>query len=314
MLFEPYRPEPYSDWRDPDLRSSFERVLERVRGELGRDYPLWIGSERIATDAMLASTDPCDPQQVVGRTAMGGAAHIDQAFRAAQEAYGSWSRLGMAHRARALVRLAAVMRRRRRELAAWEVYEAAKNWLEAEADVAEAIDFCEYYARQALALAEPSPTYDHPGEENTTTLHPLGVGVVIPPWNFLLAILVGTAVGPVVVGNTVIVKPSPKTPIIAHKFMECVEEAGFPPGVINLLTGADADLGDALVDDPRTHFINFTGSVPTGLRILQVASAVLAVRTHLRVDNGVVGERVVELRPEVLIGPGRGIGLFDLQD
>jgi 1-pyrroline-5-carboxylate dehydrogenase len=125
-----------------------------------------------------------------------------------------------------------------------------------------------------LKLADPVPTYDHPGEENTSHLRALGVGVVIPPWNFLLAILVGTAVGPVVVGNTVIVKPSPSTPIIAQKFMECVEEAGFPAGVINLLTGDDADLGDALVDHPRTRFINFTGSVATGLRINERAAKV----------------------------------------
>src|SRR5690606_14721050 len=162
----------------------------------------------------------------------------------------------------------------REELAAWLVFEASKNYLEAIADVAEAIDFCEYYARESLPLAEPAPTYHHPGEENTSFYLPIGVGVVIPPWNFLLAILVGTAVGPVVVGNTVIVKPSPSTPIIASVFMECVEAAGFPPGVINLLTGADSDLGDALVDDPRTRFINFTGSVATGMRINERAAKV----------------------------------------
>jgi len=197
-------------------------------------------------------------------------------------AFESWSRLPMAHRARTLVKLAAVLRRRREELAAWEVFEAGKNYLEAVADVAEAIDFCEYYARQSLKLAGPLPTYDVPGEENTSHLRALGVGVVIPPWNFLLAILVGTAVGPVVVGNTVILKPSPSTPIIAQKFMECVDEAGFPPGVINLLTGEDADLGDALVDHPRTRFINFTGSVATGMRINERAAKVHAGQNWLK--------------------------------
>src|SRR5690606_22271752 len=127
-----------------------------------------------------------------------------------------------------------------------------------------AIDFAEYYARESLKLAVPAVTYDYPGEENTSTYQPMGAGVVIPPWNFLLAILVGTTVAPVVVGNTVIVKPSPNTPIIAAKFMECVEEAGFPPGVSNLRAGDDAELGDARVDHARTRFINFTGSVPTG--------------------------------------------------
>src|SRR5690606_14580389 len=158
----------------------------------------------------------------------GKAKHIGRAFEAARAAFDDWKNLPMEVRARHLIKLAAIMRRRREELAAWEVFEASKNYLEAIADVAEAIDFCEYYAREALLLAEPAPTYHFPGEENTSVYRPLGVGVVIPPWNFLLAILVGTVVGPVVVGNTVIVKPSPNTPIIGSLFMECVEAAGFP--------------------------------------------------------------------------------------
>ena len=274
MLFEDYRNEPYSDWTDPTNRKTFEGILADVREQLGQDWPLIIGGERITTGRWLTSVDPGDTPRVVGRSAAGGKEEIDRAFDAAQAAFGGWSRLPMAHRARALMKLAAVMRRRKWELAAWEVYEAQKNWLEAEADVAEAIDFCEYYARRALLLEDPLPTHDYPGEENTTTYQPMGVGVVIPPWNFLLAILCGTAVGPVVVGNTVIVKPAPSTPIIAQKLMQCIEEAGFPPGVINLLTGEDADLGDALVDDPRTRFINFTGSVATGLRIHERAAKV----------------------------------------
>jgi 1-pyrroline-5-carboxylate dehydrogenase len=274
MLFEPYETEPYLDFSEAATRQAFERTLDTVRSQLGRDYPLVIGGERVDTGEYLTSVDPCDPDRVVGRSAKGKGPEIERAMSAAQAAFATWSRLPMAHRARTLVKLAAVLRRRREELAAWEVFEAGKNYLEAIADVAEAIDFCEYYARESLKLADPVPTYDHPGEENTSHLRALGVGVVIPPWNFLLAILVGTAVGPVVVGNTVIVKPSPSTPIIAQKFMECVEEAGFPAGVINLLTGDDADLGDALVDHPRTRFINFTGSVATGLRINERAAKV----------------------------------------
>lgn len=266
-LFEPYRITPYSNFRDADTLSRFRGELEAVRGRLGREWPLVIGGERITTGRWLESPDPSCKDRVVGRAAKAGASEIDRAFDAAQEAFRSWSRLPMEHRARALVKLAAVMRRRIWELASWEVFEASKNYLEAEADVAEAIDFCEYYARQAMELEGPLPTYHFPGEENTTFLQPLGVGVVIPPWNFLLAILTGTTIGPVVTGNTVILKPSPATPIIAGKFMELLDEAGFPPGVVNLLTGDDADLGDPLVDDPRTRFVNFTGSMATGLRI-----------------------------------------------
>jgi 1-pyrroline-5-carboxylate dehydrogenase len=274
MLFEPYDTEPYLDFTDRATREAFERTLDAVRSQLGRDYPLVIGGERVDTGEYLTSVDPCDPDRVVGRSAKGKQPEIERAMDAAQGAFETWSRLPMAHRARTLVKLAAVLRRRREELAAWEVFEAGKNYLEAIADVAEAIDFCEYYARQSLKLAGPLVTYDVPGEENTSHLKAIGVGVVIPPWNFLLAILVGTTVGPVVVGNTVLLKPSPSTPIIAQKFMECVDEAGFPPGVINLLTGEDADLGDALVDHPRTRFINFTGSVATGLRINERAAKV----------------------------------------
>lgn len=274
MHFEPYAIEPYLDFSDATTRQRFEGVLDEVRSQLGRDHALWIGGERVDTGDYLTSVDPCQPSRVVGRSAKAKGPEIERAMAAAEDAFRGWSRLPMAHRARALVKLAAVMRRRREELAAWEVFEAGKNYLEAIADVAEAIDFCEYYARQAMTLDGPRPTYDVPGEENTSELIAMGVGLVIPPWNFLLAILVGTAVGPVVVGNTVILKPSPSTPIIAHQFMACVAEAGFPPGVINLLTGDDSDLGDALVDHPRTRFINFTGSVATGLRINERAAKV----------------------------------------
>lgn len=282
MLFTPYTNEPFADFTDPATLASFKAAVADVAGRLGRDYPLTIGGAAVTTGAWLESFDPSHKRRLVGRAAAAGPAEIDRAMDAAWEAYDSWSRWSMAERARLLVKLAAIMRRRREELAAWLVFEASKNYLEAIADVAEAIDFCEYYARTALPLAEPLPTHDHPGEENVTLFQPMGVGVVIPPWNFLLAILVGTTVGPVVVGNTVILKPSPATPVIAAKFMELVAEAGFPPGVINLLTGEDAVLGDALVDHPRTRFINFTGSVATGVRIYERAAKVQPGQTWLK--------------------------------
>jgi 1-pyrroline-5-carboxylate dehydrogenase len=272
-LFEAYQVEPYSDFSQESVQNAYKLALENVRGQLGQDYPLIIGGEKVTTaHGFLESVNPCNTKEIVGRSTKAKRKEVERAMTAAWTAYADWSQWDMAERTRALVKLAAVMRRRKFELSAWETFEASKNYLEAEADVAEAIDFCEYYARQALKLTGPLETYDYPGEENTSFLVPIGVGVVIPPWNFLLAILVGTAVGPVVVGNTVIVKPSPDTPIIAQKFMECVEEAGFPPGVINLVTGADADIGDLLVDHPRTRFINFTGSLNTGLRIHERAA------------------------------------------
>ncbi|MEX2535751.1 MAG: L-glutamate gamma-semialdehyde dehydrogenase [Trueperaceae bacterium] len=266
-IFEPYRNEAFTDFNRAGAVEAYRTTLEAVRHQLGRDYPLIIGGEQVTTGDYLESSDPCNIERIVGRSAKAREPEIERAMAAATDAFESWSRLPMEHRARCLIKLAAVMRRRKAELCAWETFEAGKNYSEADGDVAEGIDFCEYYAREALRLARPLRTYDYPGEENTTFLIPMGVGVVIPPWNFLLAILVGTTIGPVVVGNTVIVKPSPNTPIIAQKFMECVEEAGFPPGVINLLTGDDADLGDQLVDHASTRFINFTGSLGTGLRI-----------------------------------------------
>jgi len=272
--FEPYATEPYSDFHDPHVVDGFRAEIEAVRGRLGQDWPLVIGGEQVVTGQWIASHDPSVSDRLVGRAAAAGPDEIGRAFQAAQRAQVGWGALPMVHRARALVKLAAVMRRRKWELAAWEVFEASKNYLEAEADVAEAIDFCEYYARQAMDLDDRLETYPYPGEENTLTLQPLGVGVVIPPWNFLLAILTGTTVAPVVAGNAVILKPSPKTPIIAGLFMRMLDEAGFPPGVVNLLTGEDAVLGDALVDDARTRFINFTGSVATGMRIHERAAKV----------------------------------------
>lgn len=274
MAFEPFRNEPFADFTTPAVADAYRRALDATSATLGRRWPLVIGGEQVTTGRWEASVDPCDPSRVVGEVAMAGAADVERAFTTAQEAFTTWSRWPARSRARSLIRLAAVMRRRKLELAAIETFEAAKNWREADADVAEAIDFVEYYARQSLVFDRPAPSYPWPGEENVTTFHPMGVGVAIPPWNFPLAILVGTTIGPVAVGNTVILKPSLTTPVIAGAFLECVQEAGLPPGVINLLTGSGGELGDALVDDVRTRFINFTGSVPTGTRIQERAAKV----------------------------------------
>ena len=273
-LFEPYRNEPNSRFDDAGVLASYREAVAGVRQSFGARYPLLLGGERVETGGWLASLNPCNTGEVVGNTAAGRREHVEQAIDAAWNAFAVWSRLPMEHRARTLVKLAAIMRRRKRELAAWEILEAGKNYAEAEAHVNEAIDFVEYYARQAMSLAEPLPTHDYPGEENTSFLMPIGVGAVIPPWNFPLAILTGMTVGPVVAGNTVVTKPSPSTPIIAQQFMACVQEAGFPPGVINLLTGEDSDIGDPLVDHPRVRFINFTGSLATGTRINERAAKV----------------------------------------
>ena len=266
--------EPLTDFTDQGNVELFQAGLKEVGDQLGADYPLIISGQKVETGAWMESHNPANISQLIGRSARGGTGEADRALEAAWAAFPAWAALAMTERANYLHALAKIMRRRKFELAAWMSFEAAKNYAEADADVAEAIDFIEYYAAQALPLAEPYESFPLAGEDVTTMLQPLGAGLVISPWNFPLAIFTGMAVGPAVVGNTLVLKPSPDTPIVAHKFMECAHEAGFPPGVFNLVTGLDTDIGDYLVDHHRTRFINFTGSLKTGVRINERAAKV----------------------------------------
>jgi 1-pyrroline-5-carboxylate dehydrogenase len=266
-MFTPFQNEPLSDFSDPDRAAAYRLALTGVRRSLGGHRTLIIGGREVDTGEKIVSLNPAKPAEVVGTVAAGGAAQIDEALASAWRAFPDWAACPAAERAAVTIKLAAELRRRKLELAAWETLEAAKNWLEAEADVAEAIDFCEYYARQALDLAQPVPTNPWPGEINQSWLQPLGAGVVISPWNFPLAILVGMIMGPVAAGNTVVLKPSSQTPITAAVFMEAAAAAGLPPGVINFLPAAGRAMGDYLVEHPRVRFINFTGSKEVGLGI-----------------------------------------------
>jgi 1-pyrroline-5-carboxylate dehydrogenase len=268
-MFQPFVNEPYSDFTVPANEAAYRLALAGVREQLGAHYPLVIGGQSIDTKRRIESVNPGRPSEVVGSAAGADAELAERSIEMAWSAFTAWSQRSAENRGRHLVKLAALMRDRKYELSAWETIEASKNWLEAEADVAEAIDFVEYYARQAVKLAQPIDVVAYPGEENESHLIPIGAGVVIPPWNFPLAILAGMAIGPVAAGNTVVVKPASTTPIIAARFMELVEEAGFPPGVINFLPGAGSEIGDVLVDHPRTRFVNFTGSKEVGLRIAE---------------------------------------------
>jgi 1-pyrroline-5-carboxylate dehydrogenase len=266
-MLTPFQNEPLSDFSDPDRAAAYRQALAGVRRGFGSHKPLIIGGKEVDTGERIASLNPAQPEEVVGTVAAAGAPQVDAALEAAWRAFPDWAARPVAERTAATIKLAAELRRRRWELAAWETLEASKNWLEAEADVAEAIDFCEYYARQALELARPVPIVPWPGEINQSWLQPLGAGVVISPWNFPLAILVGMTMGPVAAGNTVVLKPSSNTPMTAAAFMEAVAAAGLPGGVINFLPGAGSEMGDYLVDHPRSRFINFTGSKEVGLRI-----------------------------------------------
>ncbi|WKZ82529.1 MAG: L-glutamate gamma-semialdehyde dehydrogenase [Acidimicrobiia bacterium] len=273
-MFQPYRPEPYSDFAEPAARAAYELALAGVRGRFGAEYGLVIAGETVVTGDWIDSVNPARPAEVVGRVASGGAAEAEAALEAAWAAFAVWSALDALERSRLGMKLAAIMRRNKFELAAIETFEAGKNWAEAEADVAEAIDFVDYYARQALEMAEPIPVMSVPGEENESHLVPIGAGVVIPPWNFPGAILVGMAMGPVLAGNTVVVKPASNTPVLGARWMEMLDEAGFPPGVVNYVPGPGGEIGDLLVDHPRTRFINFTGSKDVGLRIAERSARV----------------------------------------
>ena len=266
--------EPFTDFRDPTNATAMRAALDTVRAQLGRTYPLVIGGERITTEETLPSFNPANKAEVVGKASSATTAHADQAIAAATSAFETWRKVPASERAGYLLRAAEIMRQRKFEYSAWLVFEASKSWAEADADVAEAIDFLIFYARQMLQLDGPQPTISMPGEQDDFVYIPLGVGVVIPPWNFPLAIMAGTVVAPVVAGNTVVLKPSPRAPIIAAKFVELLEEVGLPPGVVNFVTGKDAEIGDFLVDHPKTRFIAFTGSKEIGLRIFERAAKV----------------------------------------
>lgn len=269
-----FRNEPLTDFRREENRAAYQAALERVRARLGAQYPLIIGGERILTDATILSTNPSDPAEVVGVVAQANRELADRAMAAALAAFPVWSRTDPLARARILWRAAALMRRRRHEFSALMTVEIGKTWAEADADTAEAIDFLEFYGREMARLAAPQELTRIPGEDNELYYIPLGVGVVIPPWNFPNAIMAGMTAAAIVAGNTVILKPSSLTPVIAAWFTELMEEAGLPPGVLNFLPGPGAAVGDYLVAHPETRFISFTGSRDVGVQIYRAAAAV----------------------------------------
>ena len=271
---KPYAPVPYSDFTQDEPRQSYEAALAAVTAQLPGRAPLVIGGEERETSDTIASVNPARPEQIVAHAASATVADADAALSAAWEAFPGWAATPAAERAEIVHRIGDAMEERLHEFSAWMTLEAGKNYAESEADTAEAIDFCRYYAHQAVEMALPVEVYPYPGESNESFLMPLGAGVVIPPWNFPLAILCGMTVGPVAAGNTIVLKPASNTPMIGAMFMEAVAEAGVPPGVINFLPGSGGTIGDALVDDPRTRFVNFTGSKEVGLRIAERSAKV----------------------------------------
>ena len=263
----PFVNEPLTDFTKDDTARKMRIAIEKVRGQLGREFDLVIGGKRIRTPDKIKSLNPAKPSQVVGVHQKAGMEHVEPAMSAAIKAFESWSRTSVEDRAALLFRVGDLLRERKFEYCAWLVFEVSKNWAEADADIAETIDFCEYYAREALRLSKVELSVQMPGERDSLFYIALGVGAVIPPWNFPCAIMAGMTLASIVSGNTVVLKPSSDSPTIAAKFFELLEEAGIPEGVVNLCPGSGATFGNAIVTHPKTRYIAFTGSREVGLDI-----------------------------------------------
>lgn len=269
---KPFKNEPFTDFTKKKNEAKFKLALEKVYSELDKEYPLIIGGEKIFTEDKLISINPSNTSEVIGRVSKATPDLANRAVETANEKFGEWRYIPAKKRASYLFKAAAIMRKRKFEFAAWMVYEVSKNWAEADGDVAEAIDFMEFYAREMLRYDKGTKLVKIKGEENRQRYIPLGVGVVIPPWNFPLAILVGMTTAALVTGNTVVLKPSSDSPVIAYKFMDLLEEVKLPAGVVNFLPGSGGLIGDILVEHPLTRFVSFTGSREVGLRINELAA------------------------------------------
>ena len=264
---QPFINEPLTDFSRSENTRQMREAIEKVRGQLGREYDLIIGGRRVKTQDKIKSINPAKPSEVVGLHQKAGKEHVEPAMEAALRAFESWSRTSVEERTEILFRAGDILRERKFELAAWMVFEVGKNYAEADADIAELIDFCEFYSREALRLAKAQTPVQLPGERDLLHYIPLGVGAVIPPWNFPSAIMGGMTLASIVCGNTVVLKPSSDSPTIAAKFVEVLEEGGVPEGVVNFCPGAGASFGNAVVAHPQTRFIAFTGSREVGLDI-----------------------------------------------
>ncbi len=264
--------EPIQNFGVPEVKARMKAALDGVSAQLGKEYPLVIGGEEIRLESKFESINPSDPSETIGVFQKAGEKEAKAAVEAAASAFENWRWMPPAERANVLFRAAAILRRRRNEMNAWMVLEVGKNWTEADADTAEAIDFLEFYAREMLRLAAPQPLTRIPSEENELQYLPLGVCVVIPPWNFPCAILAGMTVAALVAGNTVVLKPSSDAPAVGRFFFEIMEEAGLPKGVLNFVPGSGSTAGRAMVEHPKTRLIAFTGSKAVGLNIVENAS------------------------------------------
>ncbi len=276
-----FRNEPLADFSRAESREAMAAALHEVGQQLGRTYPLVIGGQAIAMTGTIDSLNPSHRRQIVGHCGRATAEQARQAIETARSAFPGWRETDVRVRADYLFQAAEVMRRRRFELAAWENYECGKQWREADADVAESIDYCEYYAPEMLRLSAGQDR-NVPGEDNHYFYEPRGVTVVIAPWNFPLAILTGMTTAALVTGNTVIMKPAEQSSVIAAKLMEIWQEVGIPAGVVNYLPGVGEEIGPVLVNHPDVAMIAFTGSKGVGLLINREAADMQPGQDHVK--------------------------------
>ncbi len=267
-----FRNEAITDFTKPANLKKQQAALKLVQSKLGKSYPLIIGGGKVRTANEIISINPGRTGEVIGRFSKADTALAEKALKTALKTFEVWKNVAPKERAAFLFKAARIMRRRRFEINAWMIKEVGKNYTEADADTAEAIDFLEFYGREMLRLAAPQPLIPYPGEKNALTYIPLGVGLVIPPWNFPFAIMAGMTTASLVAGNTVLLKPSSDAPMMAWLLMEILAEAGLPAGVVNFIPGPGASVGDYLVAHPKIRFIAFTGSMEVGLHINEVAA------------------------------------------
>ena len=263
--------EAFLDFTKAENRAGMESALKKVASEFGKEYPMYIGGKQVFTTAKMSSVNPSHPSQVIAMFQSATTEQANEAVELASKAFESWKRVPAEQRVECLFRIAKILRERRHEVNAIICYEAGKTWPEADADTAETIDFCEFYGREMLRLAGPQRVTPMKGEKNYMLYIPLGVGVVIPPWNFPAAIAAGMTVASLVTGNTVVLKPAGDTPTVAAKFVDIAYEAGIPKEALTFITGSGSVVGDALVRHPKTRYIAFTGSKEVGLRISEIA-------------------------------------------
>lgn len=269
-----FKNEPFTDFSKPENAEAMRRAIEQVKGELGREYPVIINGEKIDLETKFESINPAKKSEIIGRfsDADSDETLTEKAIDAATEAFKTWRNVPAEARAEYLFKVAAILRERKHYFSAWMIFEVGKTWGEADGDTAEAIDFCEFYGREMLRWAGQQPTTPVAGEETYFEYLPLGVGAIIPPWNFPLAIMCGMTLSAVVTGNTTVLKPSPDAPAIAYKFMEVLEEVGLPAGVVNFVAGSGTSVGEKLVQSPKIRFVSFTGSKNVGLHIYETAA------------------------------------------